>query len=100
MKIEITSRHEAISDALRDYALQRLTRVEHLGTEFPSAEIVFDQGREGLTCEIILQTRRGEPIVARAAGHEARAAVDTAVGKIEAQVAKAKDRRDDRRKAS
>ncbi len=100
MKIEVTSRHEAISDALRDYAAQRLTRVEHLGTDFPSAEIVFDQGGEGLTCEIILQARRGEPIIARASGHEARAVVDDAVGKIETQVARAKDRRDDRRKAS
>ena len=100
MKIQITSRHAELSETLRLYATERLTAVERLGTEFPRAEIIFDHGREGLTCEILLHPRRGEPILARETSHDERAAVDAAVSKIETQAARAKQRRDDNRRTS
>lgn len=98
MKIQITSRHADIPEALRDYATERLAAVERHGTEFSHAEIVLDQGREGLTCEIHLHPRRGDPLLARETSHDHRAGVDAAVAKIETQVARAKERRDDNRR--
>ncbi len=98
MKIQVTSRHAELPEALRAYAAERLSAIERLGLEFPSAEIVLDQGREGLTCEILLHPRRGDPIRARETSHDHRAGVDAAVAKIETQVARAKERRDDTRR--
>ncbi len=98
MKIQVTSRHAELPEALRAYAVERLAAVERLGTEFPAAEVVLDQGREGLTCEIQLRPRKGETILARETSHDPRAAVDAAVAKIETQVARAKERRDDKRR--
>jgi len=98
MQIQITSRHAELPEALRAYAADRLAGVERLGTAFARAEIVLDQGREGLTCEILLHPRHGETIIARATSHDSRAVVDAAVTKIETQVARAKDRRDDNRR--
>ncbi len=100
MKIEVKSRHAAFSDALRAYAAEQLEAVEHFGLEFSRAEIVLDQGREGLTCEILLYAQRGDALVAKELSHDARAAVDGAVSKLKTQVARAKERRDDRRHAS
>lgn len=100
MNVQVTCRHAEISEALRAYASERLGAVERHGLEFPSAEIVMDQGREGLTCEILLHPRRGDPLLARETSHDARAAVDAAVGKIQSQVSRAKERRDDNRRAA
>lgn len=100
MKIEVKSRHAAFSEALRDYALEQVEGVERFGLEFSHAEVVLDQGREGLSCEILLHPRSGDPLVAKDCSHDARAALDGAVAKLRAQVAKAKERRDDRRHAS
>lgn len=100
MKIQITSRHVEVPEALRVYAAERLAAVERLGTDFASAEIVLDQGREGMSCEILLHPRRGDPIIARETAREFRAAVDAAAAKIQTQVARAKERRDDSRRTS
>lgn len=100
MNVEVTSRHTVLSDALRAYAATRLTEIERLGEEFPKAQIVFEQ-EHGLTgCEIILHPRRGDPIIAKTQAAEARAAVDASVSKIEKQVLRAKEKRDDRRKGA
>lgn len=99
MKIQITVRHAEVPEALRAYASESLSSVERLGSEFERAEIVLDQGREGLVCEILLHARHGgNPLVARESSHDQRAAVDAAVAKIETQVARAKGRRDDSRR--
>lgn len=99
MKIQITVRHAEVPETLLAFASERLSSVERLGAEADRAEIILDQGREGLTCEVLLHPRRGgDPIVARETSHDQRAAVEVAVAKIETQVARAKGRRDDNRR--
>jgi ribosomal subunit interface protein len=100
MKIEVKCRHASFSDALRAYAVEQVEGLDNHGFALERAEIVLDHGREGLCCEVLVHPRHGDPLVAKDVSHDARAAVDGAVAKMAAQVARAKDRRDDRRRAA
>jgi ribosome-associated translation inhibitor RaiA len=64
MKIDVTSRHAEFSPALRTYVAEEVQALGELGLDCEHAEIVLDQGREGLTCEILLRARHGDPLVA------------------------------------
>lgn len=100
MNVEVTSRHAELSDALRDYASERIQGIERFGAEVQKVLIVFEQAHGSTVCEIIVHLRRGEPLVAKDAAAEARAAVDSTVGKIERQFLRDKEKRDDWRKGA
>lgn len=100
MNVEITSRHAALSDALRAYATERIVHLGRFGAEILKALVVFEPSHGQMECEIILHPRHGEPLVAKNAAPDARAAVDSTVAKIERQLLRDKDRRDDRRKGA
>jgi ribosomal subunit interface protein len=100
MNVEVTSRHTELSDALRAYAMDRLSGLERFGEEFLKALVVFEQSHGLTECEIILHPRRGEPLVAKNSAGDPRAAVDSTVSKIERQFLRDKQRRDDWRKGA
>jgi len=91
MKIEITSRSDRLSPALRDYAGERLGALERLGEAFRLGEVILDRENDETVCEMILHRHRGEPFVARAVAKESRAAVDEAVEKLERQYLRFKE---------
>ncbi|RMH02046.1 MAG: ribosome-associated translation inhibitor RaiA [Planctomycetota bacterium] len=93
MNIEITSRIQDLSPALREYAVQRLSGVERLGEEFHKSEVIFSAEREELVCEVILHRHRGEPFVAQERAREGRAAVDGVAAKLEKQFRRFKKKR-------
>jgi ribosomal subunit interface protein len=98
MKFQVTSKHEDVSTALREYAERRVAEIEHFGTEFEKTEIVIDIERHETICEIVLYPRRGEPFVATDRATQGRAAVDQAATKIEKQYLKLKQKKTDKRR--
>lgn len=100
MNVEVTSRHVELSDALRAYAAERIQALERFGADVQKVLIVFEHGHGATECEIIVHPRRGDPLVAKDAAAEPRAAVDSAVSKIERQFLRDKERRDDWRKGA
>ncbi len=93
MKIEVTSKTDSLSPALREYAETRLANVERLGEEFRLSEVVFSSEREELICEVILHRHRGEPFVAQERSREGRMAVDGVAAKLEKQFLRFKEKR-------
>lgn len=98
MKLQVTSKHDGVSSALREYAERRVAEIEHFGTEFEKSEIVIDIERHETICEIVLYPRRGEPFVATDRADQGRAAVDQAATKIEKQFLKLKQKKTDKRR--
>ncbi len=92
MNIEITNRSEEIPDALRAYALERLSGVERLGEEFVKGEIILSLEKEELLCDVILHRHRGEPFLATGQSREGRTAVDDAAAKLEKQFVRFKEK--------
>ena len=95
MKIQVTSKHESVSPALREYAERRISELEHFGTEFEKSEIVIDIERHETICEIVLYPRCGESFVASVRSDQGKVAVDLATAKVERQFLKLKDKNSD-----
>ncbi len=93
MKIEVTSKTDTLSPALREYAESKLAAVERLGEEFRKSEVVFTSERDELICEVILHRHRGEPFVAQERSREGRVAVDGVAAKLEKQFIRFKEKR-------
>jgi ribosomal subunit interface protein len=93
MKIEVTSKTDSLSPALREYAETKLAAVERLGEEFRASEVVFSSERDELVCEVILHRHRGEPFIAQDRAREGRLAVDGVAAKIEKQFLRFKEKR-------
>jgi ribosomal subunit interface protein len=92
MNIEITCRHDSFPKALLDYVQKQLTHLERFGEEFEKGEVVFDHDGADITCDVVVQRRRGEPIVAHDRASDGRSAVDSVVGKLERQFLKSKEK--------
>lgn len=100
MQVHVTFRHMDASDALRDYAVEKVGRI--VGKYLPTAiepHVILDssnRSRQHNLAEINIHAYRFD-ISARAENADLYAAVDSAIDKVEAQLRKHKDRITDRK---
>ncbi|MBI4563373.1 MAG: ribosome-associated translation inhibitor RaiA [Planctomycetes bacterium] len=93
MKITVTGRHMVVTDRLRDFSIEKTSRLLKYFDNLQRAEIVFIPEKDGrYAAEVIVHAPRGSVLVVHAKDPSATAAFDTALAKLERQLVKLKDK--------
>jgi ribosomal subunit interface protein len=92
MDITINARHTTVPDSLRNQATKRLTRMQRLHRRLTGAAIVFDVERGKRRAEARLAIGGGPPLIGRGEGPTLRAAMDSALERLERQLKRSRDR--------
>lgn len=90
--IVVTARHLELSDALREYAE---TKISRLNLEYPrimEAKVILDEQSHGFMAEIILYCANNVTLEADTESRDMHEAIDKTVDKIERQMRKEKTR--------
>lgn len=92
MEITINARHCKVPESLRNQARQRLARIERLDRGATAATVVFDGGPNARHVDARLTVTGGPPLVGRADGRTLRAAMDSALDRLERQLKRRRER--------
>jgi ribosomal subunit interface protein len=100
MKISITARHfEGMTPALKKEVESRLGHLEHFFPRIIEARAILIEEKHRKIAEVTIHLPAGKRLAAKEEGTDMRAAVDFAVKKIETQIKKVKERKQDKKKA-
>ncbi len=97
MKITIAVRHMEVSEALREYAVEKVSHLTHYFDRIIGVDIVLDAQKERQICELIAYLIRKKRIVASAEADDLYAAIDAAVDKLKKQLVRFKERLQEKR---
>lgn len=98
MEITVTGRHMGVTDALKQYCVEKADRLPRFLDRIHLIEIVLD-GKDGVhTAEMIVHAAGApQPFVAHEQNADAFAAVDLLMDKIEGQLRRYKERHRNRK---
>ena len=97
MQIHTTVRHFELDPGDREFALQRLTRLERYARDLGDAHLVVTQEGYRHRAEITLHLK-GRELTSREEATEARIAIELAVDRLEEQLRRLKEWRVDRKR--
>ncbi|MFH0963881.1 MAG: ribosome-associated translation inhibitor RaiA [Planctomycetota bacterium] len=97
MKISITGRHGELADDLREYAAQKVGKLEKYFGRIQWIKVILDGHTEPRSAEIVIGVVRGSTLVAEASAADLHAAVDLLIDKAEHQLTRFKDKLQDKR---
>jgi putative sigma-54 modulation protein len=94
MKLKIVAKHDKIADALKDYAEDKIDRLDHFFDRINSINVLLDKQGNNNRCEIeIAAARGGHHFVASVTNDDdMHAAIDLCVDKSERQLNKFKEK--------
>ncbi len=99
MNIQITAKKIEIPQDIREYAMEKFTKLEKFNAHIQHIEAVIKAEERSVFCEIIIRIDNHESIVIEVQGDTIQAAVDIAEAKAERQLRKSKERASVRRRA-
>jgi putative sigma-54 modulation protein len=94
MKLKIVAKHDKISDALKDYAEDKIDRLDHFFDRINSINVLLDKQGDNNRCEIeIAAARGGHHFVASVTNDDdMHAAIDLCIDKSHRQLNKLKEK--------
>ena len=92
MLTKITGRHMELTDAIRNYAEKKITRLQKYHSKISEMEVIIDTQGNIHKVEIIAKTDHHQPFVVHVTDEDAYASLDRAVDKIERQLTKHKEK--------
>jgi putative sigma-54 modulation protein len=92
LRILITGRHVGVTEAMKDYAREKASKLEKIHDRLTRLEVTMDVDHDAHRVEIVADAPRGVRLVGKAEGPDMYAAVDMAEEKLEAQLRKVKER--------
>jgi len=98
VRIDLTDRHKAHPDTVRDYATEKVSKLTRYFDKVQHIEIVLDEEHGQHTVEVIVTANHQLHFVGHATHDSAMACIDKVVDKLERQVVKAKERMKDHRR--
>lgn len=99
MHINLSAKSSAITPPMKDYALQKVEKLEKYVDRIQKIEIILDAEKERKIAEIIAFTP-GHKMVATGVEEDIHAAIDFAVGKLESQLIRVKSKLRDHHRRS
>lgn len=87
-QIEVTSRHEPVSERMKSYATEKVGRLIRFHNRISRMQIVVDGVHEEPTVELIVHVDSGATLVAKEQHEHFKGAVDLIVDKMERQLKK------------
>lgn len=95
MRIQMSTRHCEISEALRDRAERQIRRLHRFEPRLAGAEVVFEQEGHRTLVEAVLSIDGVDPVVASAEGDEFRGTLERTVDKLERRLRKIREQHRD-----
>ena len=92
MQLNITGRHIDVTDALRNYVTNKVTRLERHYDHITNVQVVLAVGKAGQTAEAIVHAGHGQEIFADAEADDLYAAIDALSDKLDRQLIKHKEK--------
>ena len=100
VSIDVTSRHEPVTDRMRDYAIEKATKLTRFHDRISRIQIIVDGVHDQPEVEMIVHVDSGSTMVAKERQEHFRAAVDLLVDKLERQIKRDKERLKDHHKGA
>ena len=86
MRITISSRHMEVTGPLREYAEQKVVKLEKFYDRILGIEVVLDNHKEGMRVEMIVTADHQNRFVSHHENQDAYAGIDGCIGKLERQL--------------
>jgi putative sigma-54 modulation protein len=86
MEVKTSGRHVEVTDAIRDYAGGKVARLPRYFDRIQRVDVVVDKKDRTHEVEIQVHVDRTEPFMAKVAGQDLYACIDSAVDKLERQL--------------
>ena len=99
MKVHITSRHEKLTDGLKDHIEDKIVKVERYLGKIKEAHVVLNFESRMHVCEVVL-TAKHLKLSARSSSRDMYKSIDSALDRLEKQAQKNKEKRVDRHRDS
>ncbi|MDY7010307.1 MAG: ribosome-associated translation inhibitor RaiA [Planctomycetota bacterium] len=96
MKVSVVARHVELTDAMKDYAREKVDGLPHFYNGLQSVDITFDVDAGEHVVEIVATGKRKSVFVAHHRGRDMYACVDQCAHKLEEQLRRHKDKVRDR----
>ena len=93
VQIEVTSRHQHVSDKTRAFAIERAERLIRFNHRISRIQIILDEEHGAFLAEIIVHVDSRGPIFVKETSGGYRSALDGLLVKMERQLKKDKERR-------
>jgi tRNA pseudouridine38-40 synthase len=88
LRILITGRHVGVTEAMKDYAREKASKLEKLNDRLTRLEVTMDVDHDAHRVEIVADAPRGVRVVGKAEGPDMYAAVDIAEERVASQLRK------------
>lgn len=98
MDIQITAKKIEIPQDIREYAKEKISKLEKFNHRVQSVDTVIKAEERHILCEAIIRVENRSPIIIEVSADTIQAAVDLAVDKCERQLRKDKERDSVRRR--
>ncbi|HHT9124300.1 MAG TPA: ribosome hibernation-promoting factor, HPF/YfiA family [Candidatus Brocadiia bacterium] len=92
MDITISGRHLSITEAMKEYARKKASKLERFFDRIRKIQVTLDVEGERQTAEMIVSATRGSTLIAEVAATDMYAAIDLAVDKLERQLTRHKEK--------
>lgn len=93
MNIQITAKKLEIAPDIRDYAKEKIAKLEKFDQNIQSVEAVIRAEERTIACELVVRVDNNNSIIIEVQADTIQAAVDIAEDKAERQIRKSKERR-------
>lgn len=97
MNIQITAKKIEIPADIREYAKDKLNKLEKFSHKIQNVEVVIKAEERRIVCETIVRLDNRSPVIIEVSADTIQGAVDLAVDKCERQIRKDKERESVRR---
>lgn len=97
MKVTITGRHFELSDGIREYANEKIEKLERILDSITEVEVLLKGEDRSFHCEFIIHVANKPNVVIDVAHDSMYAAIDLAIDKAQRQVRKHKEKTQDHR---
>ncbi len=98
MKIHITSRHEKLTEGLKNHVEEKIERVERYVGKIKEAHVILNFEKKVHLCEVVL-TAKDLKLSAKASSRDMYQSIDAALGRLETQAQKQKEKRSSHHRA-
>ena len=96
MNVSVSARHMELTDAMKNYAVEKVQSLPRFYDGIQSVEVTYDKDSGQELVEIIVTGRHKKTFVAKTAGHDMYACLDQCVHKLAEQLRRHKDHIKDR----
>ena len=92
MRIKVSGRHTEITDALKGYATEKVSKLDRFYDRVQSIEVVFGEEGAKHSCELIATADHHTTFIAKETHEDVFASLDAAVKDVERQLNRHKEK--------